>query len=125
MPRLKKPRYELFALEMAKGKSQAQAAIAAGYSASDAGPRGCKLAKRQEIRARIEELRPTLGQVVIAKAVAVTAIDKASIMQSLWAIAHDRSEPTSSRVRCLELCGRELGLFADRRETEMRWDGDL
>jgi phage terminase small subunit len=87
MPILKKVRYELFAQEVAKGLSQTQAAIVAGYSVNDADSRGSKLAARPDIRARVEELRPRIDKPVTERAAFATGITKASVLQELLKLA--------------------------------------
>jgi len=65
MPALSEPKYEVFAREVAAGRTRAAAAVAAGYSESDAGSRGAKLAKRPEIAARIAELQEAAAEAVV------------------------------------------------------------
>ena len=52
---LKNPKHEKFALAIADGKNQLQAYIAAGYRGSDGN--AATLAKRPEIRSRVEEIK--------------------------------------------------------------------
>lgn len=65
MPALSEPKYETFAREVAAGNTRAAAAVAAGYSAGDAGSRGAKLARRPDIAARIAELQDEAAKTVL------------------------------------------------------------
>lgn len=57
MPVLRNAKHERFAQAFAKGESFTQSALTAGYSASNAPFYGSKLAKRDQIIARIGEIR--------------------------------------------------------------------
>jgi phage terminase small subunit len=63
---LEKPRHEIFCEYVARGKSQAEAYMIAGYKRSDGN--AATLAKRPEIRARIEEIK---GEAAAAAQVSV------------------------------------------------------
>ena len=66
---LKNPKHEKFALAIADGKNQLQAYIAAGYRGSDGN--AATLAKRPEIRRRVEEIK---GEAAAAAQVSVRRV---------------------------------------------------
>lgn len=57
MPILKNARHELFAQNLAKGKSQTQAYIAAGYSENGAAVSGSQLLTNPKVSDRVAELK--------------------------------------------------------------------
>jgi hypothetical protein len=138
MPILKKAKYEMFAQELAKGHSAAEAYIAAGYrpSHSNAG----NLRNKKEIMGRVSELlaeRERIHGQSTAK-----AIQKAQLTKE-WVITHlmenalqslgkapvkvqqdeagrsleifERNPAAANRA--LELLGRELNMFIERHEV--------
>src|SRR6266852_1955238 len=79
MAALKKPKYEHFAQALAQGLNQTQAAVQAGFAETDAPSRGCKLARRPEIQARVKELGPRVAK----QAEITTNISKAWVIEKL------------------------------------------
>lgn len=76
MPALSNSRHELFAQEMAKGLSQSDAYIAAGYSASTpdaASANAARLIGNDKVAARISELQSKVAAKVIEK-IAITEV---------------------------------------------------
>lgn len=64
---LSDPKHEAFARAVAAGRSKRDAAIEAGYAASDASSRGSKLSARPEIKERIAELSGEVQQAICEK----------------------------------------------------------
>jgi hypothetical protein len=138
MPALKKAKYELFAQELAKGHSAAEAYITAGYrpSHSNAG----NLRNKKEILGRVAELlelRDKKHVRATEKAIARTALTKEWVITHLMENAlqslgkapvkvqkdeHGHTlemferNPTAAN-RALELLGRELNMFIERHEV--------
>ncbi|MGL4975996.1 MAG: terminase small subunit [Bosea sp. (in: a-proteobacteria)] len=57
MPVLKNTRHERFAQELAAGKSQEAAYVAAGYAPAGANPNAARLIANDSVRARVAELQ--------------------------------------------------------------------
>lgn len=137
MPALKKVKYEVFAQEIAKGRSALDAYAIAGYrpSPSAAG----NLRKKTEIMLRVSELMAERDH-VYAQSTA-EAIQSASLTKA-WVITHlmenaltclgkvpvkvsmpdgmvietyERNPPAANRA--LELLGRELNMFIEKVEV--------
>ena len=113
MARLKNEMWEKFANAMARGVNQTNSALEAGYSDVSAHVRGCELAKKPDIRARIEELQKKAEKA----AVAALAVDRQWVLRELVANAEAaRAAKNQNAVnRALELVGKELGMFVDRK----------
>ncbi len=137
MPTLKKAKYEVFAQELAKGRSALDAYTIAGYlpNPSSAG----KLQKKTEIGQRVRELleqREHIHAQSTAEAIqsaqlnktwvikhlmenALTCLGKAPVRISLdgggFVETYERNPPAANRA--LELLGRELNMFIERHEV--------
>jgi phage terminase small subunit len=112
------PRHEQFAQRVASGKSLTESFITVGYSKGNAVSCALRLSKKPEVRARIVELQERVTQAATTQA----AIGRAWVLSELRKIA-EGGESESAKVRTLELCGKELGMFAG--PAEVPWDGDL
>lgn len=134
MPILKNSRHERYAQELAKGKSQADAYLAAGYNGDRT--TACRLAAKANIKNRVAELLETREQI---HAQATTrAVEKVGLTKE-WVIARlvENAQRALKAVpvttsegeekgeyqyngnvanRALELLGKELGMFIDRKE---------
>jgi hypothetical protein len=117
MEPLQNPRHEQFALLVASGKSLSEAFVAAGYSKANAASCALRLSKKPEVRSRIAELQQIVIQVTTTQA----ALDRSWVLSELRKIAENGASE-SARVRALELCGKELGMFAA--PSDLPWDGD-
>ena len=73
-----------------------------------------KLGAHPKITARLNQIRIQKEQE--RRAVALSRDEY--VLQKLKRIIDDENQPTSSRVRSLELMGKTIGLFVDRIETE-------
>jgi phage terminase small subunit len=135
MPALAKVKYEVFAQEIAKGRSAADAYVIAGYrpSAQNAG----NLRNKKEILLRVKELMDERDQIYgqsTAKAIESAALTKTWVITHLMENAltclgkqtvkvvvdgaeietYDRNPNAANRA--LELLGRELNMFVERVE---------
>jgi phage terminase small subunit len=77
MPALSNPKHERFAQELAKGKSQAEAYVEAGYAPSE--PNASRLTSHDKVQKRVAEL--------LERAAIRTEITVAGITERLLAIA--------------------------------------
>jgi hypothetical protein len=118
---LRNPKQERFAQLIAvENRNPTEAARMVGYAEKRATITGSELCKNVKVASRISELRNRVTEVTVT----AVAISKANIMEGLWVIARDKNEPTPSRVRAYELCGKELGMFTDRTDHTFHWNGD-
>lgn len=117
MPVLDNQRWELFALGVSRGEQQIDAYLGAGYSKISAMKNAATLAKRPEVAARIEELKKMRAEVATIKVVA----NKAWVMQQLTevAIAAKADKQYAPCNRALELIGKEIGMFVERRDIQI------
>jgi phage terminase small subunit len=138
---LRNPRYERFAQGLAEGKPAYQAYIDAGFAKAGAAQSASRLLKSQRagIRERVAEIlqeREQIDAEGTKLAIARTAIDKEWVIERLRENVEramqarpviDRAgNPTGSYVyngaaanRALELLGKELGMFIERRENKI------
>src|SRR3990167_2140788 len=105
------PKHEVFAQETVKGLTQTDAAKVAGFSAHTAAQQGCKLAKRPEIQKRVIELR-NQGDSLATASVALSKEWVLTRLMTLEQIA-EKKQQVSAATRCVELIGKELGMFQD------------
>jgi phage terminase small subunit len=108
MGTLANQRMELFALEVFKGSTGKQAAIAAGYSPKAAEGQASRLLRNAKVEARIDELN--------AELVKRTNRDADAISDILWGIAEDKTQAPVDRIRALTLEARRHREYAERRE---------
>lgn len=126
---LKNRKHELFAGFYAKTGNARQAYIDAGYSPNGADASASKLLKTTKVAARIAEIRGNIAKVVQEK----TGIDKAWVTTQLVEVVrmakaaepvldHEGSQIGEYRQnlaaanKALELLGKEIGMFVDRKE---------
>jgi len=127
MPVLTNKKQERFAIELAKRTPQGQAYELAGYKRNDA--HASRLAKNGKVLARVAELQER----VTAKVVEKTAISRIWVLDMLRenleralthkAVLDGEGNPIGEYTyngnvanRALELIGKELGMFIDRKE---------
>lgn len=117
MPILKNARYERFAQAIAKGKSQHEAYVYAGYSASekakDTRSNAATLAGRPEVKARIEELLERQ-----AKRVGITVDKLLEELQDMLNLAKRVKQPAAG-VGAILAKGKLLGLITDKVENDV------
>ena len=123
MPFLKSPKHERFAQEVAKGTDTGDAYEIAGFKRNDGNARRLKL--NEAIVRRVEALlgeREAIHNLSIARAIEETgSVDRA--MQKVQAVGPngevgDFKYDGAVANRALELLGKELGMFVDRRDTK-------
>lgn len=124
MPALENPKHERFAQELAKGKSQAEAYLLAGYAASE--PHASRLASNGKVEGRVAE--------ILERAATRAEVSKSWVMERLMRnaqmclgeeplvvpvsegtepVAEYRRDPAAANT-ALQLLGKELGMFVDR-----------
>jgi hypothetical protein len=133
---LKNARHERFCRAMASGKSQLESYLLAGYSKKGHKSSASKLANREDIKRRIANLledKANTQREAVIKAAEELKITKMEVLRELW----DNSQQAKAAVpvldregnptgqyqanwaasnRALELVGKELGMFIDRKE---------
>jgi phage terminase small subunit len=121
---LKNAKHERFSQEIAGGKSQAEAYELAGYSPSE--QHASRLARNGKVRARIAELlgRVAEGVVLTRQWVLERLIENANRAMQAEEVKDSKGIPTgeyryegSVANRALELLGKELCMFVDRKEV--------
>ncbi|WKV16985.1 terminase small subunit [Microcystis phage MJing1] len=121
MPMLANSRYEAVAQGLARGKSQTQAALDAGYSMGSAAGQGCRIAARPEVQARIMELREKLEEQRSTALAKVEMPTRKKVLEELVQ-AQDAAKQQGNlqaQLRALELLGKELGMFIQRSEVRV------
>src|SRR5262245_15471223 len=113
MHTLENPRHEIFAQEIAKGRSQREAYLSAGYSpksdkATDAA--ASRLLSHAKVATRIQEL-----QAEAARATDVTVQSLLREAEQARALAEAKDQP-SAMVSAVMLKARLAGLLIDRTE---------
>lgn len=110
------PKAEAFCWEYPKDRCGKRAAERAGYAKGCAAKQASILLKREDIRARIEEIEAGRHQAEL--------ITKNDILAALWRTAEEAKQEGkhSAAVRAYELLGREKGMFKD--EDAARNSGD-
>ena len=106
-------KWEMFAGHVAQGKNHTQAAILAGYAEGSAAVRGCELYRRPLVQARIQHLKNSTSEMAIQR----VSLSKSWVLLSLREnVEKALAEADRSAVnRGLELIGKELGMFVDRK----------
>lgn len=133
---LKNPKHERFAQELAKGKAAEEAHGIAGYKASRSG--ASQLKQNLNISIRVSELlveREVIHSQATADAVKSTGLTKEWVIETLKENVARAMQATPVKTdddgeaigeyqyqgsvanRALELLGKELGMFVDRKEV--------
>jgi phage terminase small subunit len=107
---LSNPKHELFAQELAKGKSQAEAYAEAGYKPSE--QNACRLTRNDKIQTRVAEIQ--------GRAVLRTTITIASLMEEAAEIqaAALKANQHSAAVAALTAKAKLAGLWVEKSENE-------
>lgn len=130
MPVLKSAKHEHFAQLVANGMLPPKAYVAVGYSEKGAAQSASRLLKDADVAARIDELR----EAVAVRGVEKAAVDRAWVTARLREVAERsmQAEPVTDRDgnstgeytfnaaganRALELLGKELGMFVERKHV--------
>src|SRR5216683_591617 len=134
---LRNPRHEQFAQLVATGKPPAEAYVCVGFSKAGAAASATRLLRNAPVRARVEELQHGVAQAAATRA----AIDREYVLAGLKEnyrramqqepVLDSKGRPTGEYTyhgsvanRALELMGKELGMFVERHETAVVWDGN-
>lgn len=131
---LKNAKHEHFAHLVAKGKEPTAAYVSAGYSNKGAQQSANRLLKVAVVQIRIEELRQAIEKPAREAAIEKAALEKSWVIQQLMEnvsmaksaepVLDHEGKPTgeykqnlAAANRALELLGKELGMFVDRKEV--------
>src|SRR5262245_23928372 len=111
---LKHTKHEAFAQHVAKGVSGTEAAKLAGYAEGSAHVTASRLLRKANILSRIEDVRKHITEMATTS----SGISKAWVISRLKenaekGMAEGQRTPA---IRALELIGKELGMFVDRKE---------
>jgi hypothetical protein len=122
MPILKNPRHEEFCRALAAGKSASAAYQSAGFAPSYAN--SSRLQRRDHIRQRVNEVvdqRQRAADRALASAAERVGIDQEWVLRNLKlnALMSMRAGDRSAAARSLELLGRHVGLFIDKKQVEI------
>jgi phage terminase small subunit len=131
---LKNAKHEHFAQLVAKGETPPRAYVLAGYSDQGAAQSANRLLKSAYVSDRLEELRKTIEEPARERAIEKAALDKSWVLSQLMEnvsmakaaepVLDREGKPTgeykqnlNAANKALELLGKELGMFIERRET--------
>lgn len=138
MPVLDNAKHERFAQEIASGKTATDAYVCAGYSGAGASVSASRLLKNAAVANRVAELlaeREHIHAQATADAIERTALTKEWVIETLMENVRRAMQATPVRGedgeergeytyqgsvanRSLELLGKELGMFIDRKEVK-------
>jgi hypothetical protein len=114
---LENPKWEAFAVAYAQHGNGTKAALEAGFTPgrnnNQAAQRAVFLLKKPEVAKRIEQIRQTLKR----KASASAGVDRAWVLDRLKGNAEEALErgDRAAANRALELIGKELNMFIDKK----------
>jgi hypothetical protein len=114
MPVLKNPKHERFAQLVSQGVTPTSAAKTVGYSELRAAPTGSELVRKGNVKERIEELRVRISDQTVSS----VAVTKAWVIEKL--VQNAQRTGTMVTIKALELIGKELGMFVDRKDMTLR-----
>lgn len=122
---LSNPRHERFAQELAKGKSQVEAYETAGFKNGQKNAH--RLGSDEGILRRVAEIqseRAEMDREATKQATEALAIDKQWVMARLIDNATTAAslEDFGPSNKALELLGKELGMFIDRKSIDVKND---
>ena len=121
MPKLLNVRQERFAQEIAKGTSTAKAYVVAGYRHNPGN--ASNLRRKKHVSTRVADLQDKALEIdakTTQMAAEAVSIDKAWVMRGLIddRQAAREAQQYANAIRALELLGKELGMFIDRKEVK-------
>ena len=134
MPLLKNARHEHFATLVAGGKDQTAAYVTAGFSPNGARPSAIRLLQIATVCSRVEELRKAVEEPARERAIEKAAVSKAWVLEKLTRVVDlgmalepvkgdDGKEIGELKAAnlpaantALNLIGKELGMFIDRKD---------
>jgi hypothetical protein len=119
---LRNPKWERFAQELSRGKTAGQAYELAGFCPNPAN--AWRLHQREEIGRRIDEILATRTKAIdkaVANAAERVGVDEEWVLRKLRtnAVMAMRAGDRAAANRALELLGRHLGLFVDKKLIEI------
>lgn len=131
---LRNAKHEHFAQLVSKGETPPRAYVIAGYSERGAAQSANRLLKDADIQSRIARLRAAVEQPSRERAIEKAAVDKAWVLSQLVEVVKmgKQAEPVldnegnpsgeykqnlAAANKALELVGKELGMFIDRKEV--------
>lgn len=135
MPVLRNAKHEHFAQLIAKGgTTPPKAYVIAGYSDKGAAQSANRLLKDADVVRRVEELREAIEKPSRERAIEKAAVDKAWVLSQLVEVVQmaKQAEPVrdtegnptgeykqnlAAANKALELVGKEIGMFVDRKEV--------
>jgi hypothetical protein len=127
MPVLRRAKHEAFAQGLAAGKTAVDAYRSAGFAASYAN--SSRLQRRDSIRQRVAEIvdrKQRAADRAIANAAERVGVDEEWVLRNLRlnALMAMRHGDRSAAARSLELIGRHLSMFSDRKQIEVAYVDD-
>lgn len=108
---LDKANWEVYCQERAKGRGKSASARNAGFTERSAGVQANRLEKKAEVISRIKELKDRASSLAVSS----IGLSKEWVLKELadlHQIAKVRGQVTPA-TRCVELIGKELGMFQD------------
>lgn len=115
MPLLENSRYEIFAQNVAQGKEIAESYMLAGYksNSNDSARAGAgKLMMKSAIVNRVREIQ-SKG----AKRAELKVVDIIEMLMEDRKLARERNQ-ASAAIRAVELMGKQLGMFIEKKEVK-------
>lgn len=120
MPQLENVRHEKFARLVAAGEPASKAYVAAGYTAKNtatAEANGARLISNDKVASRVAEIRDELEHAAqVAATVTKEWVTEKLRENATLAMREGQRGPAN---RALELLGKEIGMFVERRETKV------
>ena len=101
---------ERFVREYLVDLNATRAATRAGYSPKTADRQGHRLLKNAEVATRVADLTEAMSEKL--------EITAERVLQELGTIAFEGGHATANKLRALELLGKHLAMFTDRRSKE-------
>lgn len=130
---LRNAKHEHFAHLVAKGETPPRAYVASGFSERGAAQSANRLLKNADVQARIAQLQKAIEEPSRERAIEKAAVDKAWVLNELIEVVKmgKAAEPVvdskgehtgeykqnlAAANKALELIGKELNMFVDRKE---------
>lgn len=131
---LRNAKHEHFAQLLSKGETPPRAYVIAGYSEHGAAQSANRLLKNADVCSRVAQLREAVEKPSRERAIEKAAVDKAWVLSQLVENVNmgKQAEPVrdnegnetgeykqnlAAANKALELIGKELGMFIDRKEV--------
>jgi phage terminase small subunit len=134
---LSNPRHELFVKNLVGGASLSEAFVCAGYSKAGAAGAARRLLQNVAVKTRLDDLQreveqSTLERVSLSrewvleglKTVAKRCMQAEAVRDNKGKETGEFTFQAAGANRALELLGKELGMFVDRTDSKITWNGD-